>query len=210
MYVRVRKNRARKKGFKKTELEKFKERHSLEKLEGVMIYDKPTIKTGEKAGCIGALLLLIGFGTGIILFLVHFIFDFDSKLLNLLWESIAALGFIFSLAGAFQIGPLTIHRYSREANKEKHFEIDRAYNLYNVLYKPTKTVLLQYDSDEDQLIAVNAGGELLVELLRKVEMEKLSLKKILKTFRLDHVSDHLWRLTYSYKKEEVVMEKSDR
>ncbi|MBF1715910.1 MAG: hypothetical protein HXO89_01285 [Streptococcus parasanguinis] len=199
-----------KKDSEKTELEKFKERHSLEKLEGVMIYDKPKIKTGEKAGCIGALLLLLGFGTGIILFLVHFIFDFDSKLLNLLWESIAALGFIFSLAGAFQIGPLTIHRYSREADKDKHFEIDRAYNLYNVLYKPTKTVLLQYDSDEDQLIAVNAGGELLVELLRKVEMEKLSLKKILKTFRLNHVSDHLWRLTYSYKKEEVVMEKSDR
>ena len=102
----------------KSELEKFKERHSLEKLDGVIIYDKPTIKTGEKAGCIGALLLLIGFGTGIILFLVHFIFDFDSKLLNLLWESIAALGFIFSLAGAFQIGPLTIHRYSREADKD--------------------------------------------------------------------------------------------
>lgn len=38
----------------KSELEKFKERHSLEKLDGVMIYDKPTIKTGEKAGCIGA------------------------------------------------------------------------------------------------------------------------------------------------------------
>jgi len=190
----------------KSELEKFKERHSLDKLDGVIIYDKPTIKTGEKAGCIGALLLLIGFGTGIILLLLHFIFDFDSKLLNLLWESIAALGFVFSLAGAFQIGPLTIHRYSREADKDKHFEIDRAYNLY----KPTKTVLLQYDSDVDQLIAVNAGGELLVELLRKVEMEKLPLKKILKTFRLDHVSDHLWRLTYSYKKEDVVMEKSDR
>lgn len=90
----------------KSELEKFKERHSLEKLDGVMIHDKPTIKTGEKAGCIGALLLLIGFGTGIILFLVHLIFDFDSKLLNLLWESIAALGFIFSLAGAFQLVPL--------------------------------------------------------------------------------------------------------
>lgn len=176
----------------------------------MIVHDKPTIKTGEKAGCIGALLLLIGFGTGIILFLVHFMFDFDSKLLNLLWESIAALGFIFSLAGAFQIGPLTIHRYSREADKDKHFEIYRAYNLYNVLYKPTKTILLQYDSDEDQLIAVNAGGELLMELLRKVEMEKLPLKKILKTFRLDHVSDHLWRLTYSYKKEDVVMEKSDR
>ena len=194
----------------KSELEKFKERHGLEKLDGVMIHDKPTIKTGEKAGCIGALLLLIGFGTGIILLLLHFIFDFDSKLLNLLWETVAALGFIFSLAGAFQIGPLTIHRYSREADKDKHFEIDRAYNLYNVLYKPTKTVLLQYDSDEDQLIAVNAGGELLVELIRKVEMEKLPLKKILKTFRLDHVSDHFWRLTYSYKKEDVVMEKSDR
>lgn len=194
----------------KTDLEKFKERHSLEKLDGVMIHDKPTIKTGEKAGCIGALLLLIGFGTGIILFLVHLIFDFDSKLLNLLWESIAALGFIFSLAGAFQIGPLTIHRYSREADKDKHFEIDRAYNLYNVLYKPTKTVLLQYDSSDDQLIAVNAGGELLMELLKKVEMEKLPLKKILKTFRLDHISDHLWKLTYSYKKEDVVIEKSDR
>lgn len=194
----------------KSELEKFKEGHSLEKLDGVMIYDKLTIKTGEKAGCIGALLLLLGFGTGIILFLVHLVFDFDSKLLNLLWESIAALGFVFSLAGAFQIGPLTVHRYSREADKNKLFEIDSAYNLYNVLYKPTKTVLLQYDSDEDHLIAVNAGGELLVELLRKVEMEKLPLKKILKTFRLDHVSDHLWRLTYSYKKEDVVMEKSDR
>ena len=69
---------------------------------------------------------------------------------------------------------------------------------------------MQYDSKEDQLIAANAGGELLVELLRKVEMEKLSLKKILKTFRLDHVSEHTWRLTYSYKKEDVVMEKSDR
>ena len=194
----------------KSELEKFKERHSLEKLDGVMIYDKPTIKTGEKAGCIGALLLLLGFGTGIILFLVHLVFDFDSKLLNLLWESIAALGFVFSLAGAFQIGPLTVHRYSREADKNKLFEIDSAYNLYNILYKPSKTVLLQYDSKEDHLIAVNAGGELLVELLRKVEMEKLPLKKILKTFRLDHVSDHLWRLTYSYKKEDVVMEKSDR
>ena len=194
----------------KSELEKFKEGHSLEKLDGVMIYDKPTIKTGEKAGCIGALLLLLGFGTGIILFLVHLVFDFDSKLLNLLWESIAALGFVFSLAGAFQIGPLTVHRYSREADKNKLFEIDSAYNLYNVLYKPSKIVLLQYDSKEDQLIAVNAGGELLVELLRKVEMEKLPLKKILKTFRLDHVSDHLWRLTYSYKKEDVVMEKSDR
>ena len=194
----------------KSELEKFKEGHSLEKLDGVMIYDKPTIKTGEKAGCIGALLLLLGFGTGIILFLVHLVFDFDSKLLNLLWESIAALGFVFSLAGAFQIGPLTVHRYSREADKNKLFEIDSAYNLYNILYKPSKTVLLQYDSKEDQLIAANAGGELLVELLRKVEMEKLSLKKILKTFRLDHVSEHTWRLTYSYKKEDVVMEKSDR
>jgi hypothetical protein len=47
----------------KSELEKFKERHSLEKLNGVIVHDKPTIKTGEKAGCIGALLLLIGFGT---------------------------------------------------------------------------------------------------------------------------------------------------
>ena len=194
----------------KSELEKFKEGHSLEKLDGVMIYDKPTIKTGEKAGCIGALLLLLGFGTGIILFLVHLVFDFDSKLLNLLWESIAALGFVFSLAGAFQIGPLTVHRYSREADKNKLFEIDSAYNLYNVLYKPSKIVLLQYDSKEDQLIAVNAGGELLVELLRKVEMEKLSLKKVLETFRLDHVSEHTWRFTYSYKKEDVVMEKSDR
>ena len=194
----------------KSELEKFKEGHSLEKLDGVMIYDKPTIKTGEKAGCIGALLLLLGFGTGIILFLVHLVFDFASKLLNLLWESIAALGFVFSLAGAFQIGPLTVHRYSREADKNKLFEIDSAYNLYNVLYKPSKIVLLQYDSKEDQLIAANAGGELLVELLRKVEMEKLSLKKVLETFRLDHVSEHTWRLTYSYKKEDVVMEKSDR
>ena len=194
----------------KSELEKFKEGHSLEKLDGVMIYDKPTIKTGEKAGCIGALLLLLGFGTGIILFLVHLVFDFDSKLLNLLWESIAALGFVFSLAGAFQIGPLTVHRYSREADKNKLFEIDSAYNLYNVLYKPSKIVLLQYDSKEDQLIAANAGGELLVELLRKVEMEKLSLKKVLETFRLDHVSEHTSRLTYSYKKEDVVMEKSDR
>lgn len=41
----------------KSELEKFKERHSLEKLNGVIVHDKPTIKTGEKAGCIGALLL---------------------------------------------------------------------------------------------------------------------------------------------------------
>lgn len=194
----------------KSELEKFKERHSLEKLEGVMIYDKPTIKTGEKAGCIGALLLLIGFGTGIILFLVHFIFDFDSKLLNLLWESIAALGIVFSLAGSFRIGKLPIHTLPLVADKEKNFSIESAFHLYNILYKPSKTVLLQYDSKEDQLIAANAGGELLVELLRKVELEKLSLNKILKTFRLDHVSEHTWRLTYSYKKEDVIMEKIDR
>ena len=91
MYVRDRENRVEKTDSEKSELEKFKERHSLEKLNGVIVHYKPTIKTGEKAGCIGALLLLIGFGTGIILFLVHFIFDFDSKLLTLLWETVAAL-----------------------------------------------------------------------------------------------------------------------
>ena len=54
----------------KTEFEKYKERHSLEKLEGVIIYDKPTIKTGDKAGCIGALLLLLGFGIWLLTFVV--------------------------------------------------------------------------------------------------------------------------------------------
>mgnify|MGYP000847905735 FL=1 len=194
----------------KTELEKYKERHSLEKLEGVIIYDKPTIKTGDKAGCIGALLLLLGFGIGLLTFVVGLFIDFNLKGIDLLWESIAALGIVFSLAGSFRIGKLPIHTLPLVADKEKNFSIESAFHLYNILYKPSKTVLLQYDSKEDQLIAVNAGGELLVELLRKVELEKLSLNKILKTFRLDHVSEHTWRLTYSYKKEDVIMEKSDR
>ena len=50
MYVRVRKTELEKTDSEKSELEKFKERHGLEKLDGVMIHDKPTIKTGEKAG----------------------------------------------------------------------------------------------------------------------------------------------------------------
>ena len=45
MYVRVRKTELEKTDSEKSELEKFKERHSLEKLDGVMIHDKPTIKT---------------------------------------------------------------------------------------------------------------------------------------------------------------------
>ena len=42
------KSELEKKDSEKSELEKFKERHSLDKLDGVIIYDKPTIKTGEK------------------------------------------------------------------------------------------------------------------------------------------------------------------
>ena len=194
----------------KTDLEKFKERHSLEKLEGEIIYDKPEIKTGDKAGCIGSLLLLLGFGIGILTFVIGLFSDFNLKGIDLLRQTVAALGIIFSLAGSFRIGKLPISSFPLVADKEKHFSIESAYNLYNIIYKPTKTILLQYDSKEDQLIAVNAGGELLVELLRKMEAEKLSFDKIMKTFRLDHVSDNLWRLTYQYQKEDVVMEKSDR
>ena len=126
----------------KTELEKYKESHSLEKLEGVIIYDKPTIKTGDKTGCIGALLLLLGFGIGLLTFVVGLFIDFNLKGIDLLWETIAALGIVFSLSGSFRIGELPIHTLPLVADKEKNFSIESAFHLYNILYKPSKTVLL--------------------------------------------------------------------
>lgn len=95
------------------------------------------------------------------------------------------------------------------ADKEKNFDIKRAFNLYNVIHKPTKKVLLQYDSEDDSLISLNAGGDLLVELLRKVEEEKLPFNKINKTLKLEEVSENYWKMHYRYKKQDIVLEHSD-
>ncbi|RSJ78042.1 hypothetical protein D8798_02530 [Streptococcus cristatus] len=92
------------------------------------------------------------------------------------------------------------------ADKEKNFDIKRAFNLYNVIDKPTKKVLLQYDSEDDSLISLNAGGDLLVELLRKVEEEKLPFNKINKTLKLEEVSENHWKMQYRYKKQDIVLE----
>ena len=95
------------------------------------------------------------------------------------------------------------------ADKEKNFEIDKAFNLYNIIHKPTKKILLQYDSEDDSLISLNAGGELLVELLKRVEEEKLSFKPINKTLRLEEVSETHWKMYYRYKRQDITLEKSD-
>ena len=94
------------------------------------------------------------------------------------------------------------------ADKEKNFDIERAFNLYNVIHKPTKKVLLQYDSEDDSLISLNAGGDLLVELLKKVEEEKLPFNKINKTLKLEEVSENHWKMQYRYKKQDIVLEES--
>lgn len=86
--------------------------------------------------------------------------------------------------------------------------LKRAFNLYNVIHKPTKKVLLQYDSEDDSLISLNAGGDLLVELLRKVEEEKLPFNKINKTLKLEEVSENHWKMYYRYKKQDIVLEQS--
>ena len=94
------------------------------------------------------------------------------------------------------------------ADKEKNFDIERAFNLYNVIHKPTKKVLLQYDSEDDSLISLNAGGDLLVELLKKVEEEKLPFNKINKTLKLEEVSENQRKMQYRYKKQDIVLEES--
>ena len=44
------------------QIEEYKAKRSLEKLEGKRVYDKPTIRTGDKASFYGAGLILLGFG----------------------------------------------------------------------------------------------------------------------------------------------------
>ena len=179
-------------------IEEYKAKHRLEKLEGKKVYDKPVIRTGDKAGCYGSGLILLGSVLGIIYLLLILITDWDLKLFSFIWETLAALGIVFSLFGAFKI-----------ADKEKNFEIDKAFNLYNVIHKPTKKILLQYDSEDDSLISLNAGGELLVELLKRVEEEKLSFKPINKTLSLEELSENHWKMHYRYKRQDITLEKSD-
>ena len=45
-------------------IEEYKAKRSLEKLEGKRVYDKPIIRTGDKASFYGAGLILLGFGLG--------------------------------------------------------------------------------------------------------------------------------------------------
>ena len=190
-------------------IEEYKDKHRLEKLEGKKVYDKPLIRTGDKAGCYGSALILLGFVLGVIYLLLVLITDWDLKLFSFIWETLAALGIVFSLFGAFKIGQLELHSLSMVADKEKNFEIDKALNLYNIIHKPTKKILLQYDSEDDSLISLNAGGELLVELLKRVEEEKLSFKPINKTLRLEEVSENHWKMYYRYKRQDITLEKSD-
>ena len=190
-------------------IEEYKDKHRLEKLEGKKVYDKPVIRTGDKAGCYGSGLILLGSVLGIIYLLLILITDWDLKLFSFIWETLAALGIVFSLFGAFKIGQLELHSLSMVADKEKNFEIDKAFNLYNVVHKPTKKVLLQYDSEDDSLISLNAGGDLLVEFLRKVEEEKLPFNKINKTLELEEVSENHWKMHYRYKRQDITLEKSD-
>ena len=178
-------------------IEEYKDKHRLEKLEGKKVYDKPVIRTGDKAGCYGSGLILLGSVLGIIYLLLILITDWDLKL------------FSFSLFGAFKIGQLELHSLSMVADKEKNFEIDKSFNLYNIIHKPTKKILLQYDSEDDSLISLNAGGELLVELLKRVEEEKLSFKAINKTLSLEEVSENHWKMHYRYKRQDITLEKSD-
>ena len=183
-------------------IEEYKAKHRLEKLEGKKVYDKPVIRTGDKAGCYGSGLILLGSILGIIYLLLILITDWDLKLFSFIWETLAALG-------AFKIGQLELHSLSMVADKEKNFEIDKAFNLYNIIHKPTKKILLQYDSEDDSLISLNAGGELLVELLKRVEEEKLSFKAINKTLSLEEVSENHWKMHYRYKRQDITLEKSD-
>lgn len=191
------------------QIEEYKAKRSLEKLEGKRVYDKPIIRTGDKASFYGTGLILLGFGLGALYLLLNVITDWDLKLFSLIWETLAALGIVFSLFGAFKIGQLELHSLSMVADKEKNFEIDKAFNLYNIIHKPTKKILLQYDSEDDSLISLNAGGELLVELLKRVEEEKLSFKAINKTLSLEEVSENHWKMHYRYKRQDITLEKSD-
>ena len=190
-------------------IEEYKAKRSLEKLEGKRVYDKLIIRTGDKASFYGAGLILLGFGLGALYLLLNVITDWDLKLFSLIWETLAALGIVFSLFGAFKIGQLELHSLSMVADKEKNFEIDKAFNLYNIIHKPTKKILLQYDSEDDSLISLNAGGELLVELLKRVEEEKMSFKAINKTLSLEEVSENHWKMHYRYKRQDITLEKSD-
>ena len=58
------------------------------------------------------------------------------------------------------------------------------------------------------MISLNAGGELLIELLKKVEEEKLLFNKINKTLKLEEVSENHWKMQYRYKKQDIVLEES--
>lgn len=82
-------------------IEDYKAKHRLEKLDGKKVYDKPVIRTGDKAGCYGSGLILLGSVLGIIYFLLILITDWDLKLFSFIWETLAALGIVFSLFGAF-------------------------------------------------------------------------------------------------------------
>ena len=58
------------------------------------------------------------------------------------------------------------------------------------------------------MISLNAGGDLLIELLKKVGEEKLPFNKINKTLKLEEVSENHWRMQYRYKKQDIVLEQS--
>ena len=75
-------------------------------------------------------MILLGSVLGIIYLLLILITDWDLKLFSFIWETLAALGIVFSLFGAFKIGQLELHSLSMVADKEKNFEIDKAFNLY--------------------------------------------------------------------------------
>ena len=47
-------------------IEEYKAKHRLEKLEGKKVYDKPVIRTGDKAGCYGSAFILLGIVLGVI------------------------------------------------------------------------------------------------------------------------------------------------
>ena len=119
-------------------IEEYKTKHRLEKLEGKKVYDKPVIRTGDKAGCYGSALILLGFVLGVIYLLLILITDWDLKLFSFIWETLVALGIVFSLFGAFKIGQLELHSLSMVADKEKNFEIDKAFNLYNIIHQQRK------------------------------------------------------------------------
>ena len=81
-------------------IEEYKAKRSLEKLEGKRVYDKPIIRTGDKASFYGAGLILLGFGLGALYLLLNVITDWDLKLFSLIWETLAGLGIVVSLFGA--------------------------------------------------------------------------------------------------------------